>query len=430
MKAVILAGGFGERLKSLTRDIPKPMVTVGGKPVLEHQLACLAKYGIREIFILAGYLGEVIRDHFGDGVSFGVQLHYIQENQPLGTAGAVKQLAKTIKEDFLLVYGDIIFDIKLDDFITYHCDKKSIATIIAHPTDHPHDSDLAEVGINNRVTRILTRDNKPEYYQNLGNAALYILAPEVLDYIPEGKKTDLMHDILPAVLNDGKSVYAYRTAEYIKDMGTPDRLARVDHDYKTGRIKRLSREKKRGAVFLDRDGTLIKDTGLLHTPDELELLEGVPEAVRKLNMSDYLAIVVTNQSVIARNLCNIAGLKEIHNKLETLLGKEGAYLDAIFFCPHHPDRGFPEENPDFKVKCDCRKPAVGMIETAISKFNINREVSWMVGDTTTDIQTGVNADLKTILLRTGQGGEDGKYSVSADYKFNSLAEAVERILLP
>ena len=429
MKAVILAGGKGERLGELTENLPKPMIAIGGIPVLEHQLACLGRYGIDVIYLLTGYRGEAIKDHFGNGEPLGVTLHYIREKEPLGTAGCVRQLDKILTDDFLVVYGDILFDLKLDDFIAFHKTKKGIATVVAHPTDHPYDSDLLVMDQHDRVERILFKNNKPDFYQNLGNAAFYILSPRVLPYIPAGEQTDFMADIFPRMLDAGEPVYAYRTAEYIKDMGTPDRLSRVERDFETGKVARLAKTNKRPAIFLDRDGTLVRDVGLLHRPEALELLSGVPQAIKQINMSDYLAILVTNQSVVARNLCDLADLQEIHNKLETLLGKEAAYLDAIFFCPHHPDKGFPEENPAYKIECGCRKPKTGMIEKAIEKYNIERTISWMIGDTTIDILTGINAGLKTVLVRTGHGGKDGRFEAEPDLVFNNLAETVETILL-
>lgn len=137
--------------------------------------------------------------------------------------------------------------------------------------------------------------------------------------------------------------------------------------------------------------------------------------------------MITNQPVIARNKCTLEELEQIHNKMETELGERGAYLDTIKFCPHHPDSGYPEERREYKIKCNCRKPATGLIEEAVREFNIEKTDSYMIGDTTTDIQTGINAGLKTILVQTGENGKDGKYQVAADLTAPDLLAAIQRI---
>lgn len=131
------------------------------------------------------------------------------------------------------------------------------------------------------------------------------------------------------------------------------------------------------------------------------MIDGVAEAIRKINESGYLAIVVTNQPVIARGEVSFEELEEIHNKMETLLGKEGAYLDAIYYCPHHPRKGYEGERPELKIDCDCRKPKPRMLLKAAADFNIDLSRSWMVGDGENDIKAGVNAGCKTVLLSNG-----------------------------
>ena len=404
------------------------MVRIGGRPIIEHQIDLLHKYGIKDIYITVGYLRHLIMDHLGDGKTFGVNIKYLQEVRLLGTSGSIKGLEKEIQDDFLVLYGDLMLNVKLDDFITFHETKGGAATLIVHPSDHPYDSDLVVTEDESRITRILSKPSGVEYYGNLGSAAIYLLSPVVFRYIPAGEKSDFMKDIFPEMLRRSEELYAYKTAEYIKDIGTAERLAKVSEDFQAGKIDRLSKDFKRPAIFIDRDGTLAKDTELLHKVEDLELYEFSLSAVGKVNSSDYLCIVVTNQSVVARNLCDISTLNRIHTKVETLLGRDGAYLDDIFFCPHHPDTGYPGENSNYKTDCECRKPKLGMIEKAALRHNVEIGSSWFIGDSTTDIQTGVNAGIKTILLRTGKGGKDGKYQAVPDFVFNDLMEGVEFIL--
>ena len=210
-------------------------------------------------------------------------------------------------------------------------------------------------------------------------------------------RLDLDRDLLRPLAGSGQLI-SYRSPEYIKDMGTPERLEAVARDVKAGLPQSRSLRHPQKAVFLDRDGTLIRYVPFLNDPAKLELLHDAATAIRQLNNSGYLVILVTNQPVIARGELTFAGLDEIHRKLETLLGREGAYLDAIYFCPHHPDKGFPGEIPELKITCTCRKPSPGLLLKAAQDFNLNLQHCWMVGDATSDIAAGQAASCHTIMV--------------------------------
>ena len=361
MKAVILAGGKGTRLGQYTKDIPKPMLEIDNKPILEHQVEVLKRYGINEIIFLVNHLKSVIIDYFGDGSKFGVSIKYLEEEKPLGTAGGLKEIEEYLSEDFLFIYGDVMFDMDLQRLIKFHFEKQSQLTLVVHPNDHPFDSDLIDIDKEEKVIDVYPKPHPQNfYYKNLVNAGMYVINPAVLDFIKRGEKSDFGKNILPVIIHKLK-VFAYNTSEYLKDMGTPERLKKVTEDFLSGKIKRKSYAQKQKAVFLDRDGVINKFVGLLYKPEQLELYPFVTEAIKILNNSDFLTIVVTNQPVVARNLCTIEELEFIHKKMETILGNEGAKLDAIYYCPHHPDKGYPEENPEYKIDCECRKPKPGMI---------------------------------------------------------------------
>jgi len=427
MNLVIIAGGRGTRLG--LRDIPKPMVKVGGKPLLEHQINLAKQYSIKNIYILSGHLSEVIYDYFGSGEKFGVNITHITEEYPLGTAGAVKQLENRIAGRFMVFYGDVFLDVDLKSFMDFDREAGSVADIIVHPNDHPYDSDLVEIDDDNTVTAFHSKPHdENKYYRNLVNAAVYILSPDIFKHIPKDKPSDFGKDIFPLALESGEIVRAYKTAEYIKDIGTIERLEKVSSDIICGKAERFSKKNKRPAIFIDRDGTVVREVDLLHRVEDLELLSFSAAAIKKINNSDYLSFLITNQPVVARNLCDIAAMRQIHDKLETLLGREGAYLNDIYFCPHHPDKGYPGENPEFKIDCDCRKPKTGMISKAVKEYNVDVESSWVIGDRTTDIQTGRNAGMKTILVRTGNAGQDEKFNISPDYILDNFDDAVNFIL--
>lgn len=176
------------------------------------------------------------------------------------------------------------------------------------------------------------------------------------------------------------AVYAYRSPEYVKDMGTPERIAAVERDLDSGLVGKKNLSQSQRAIFLDRDGTINHYVGFLRRPEEFELLDGTAEAICAINCSGYLAIIATNQPVIARGEVSWVQLDEIFRKMETLLGEKGAYIDDAFICPHHPDRGFAGEVPEYKVDCDCRKPKPGLLLQAAEKYHIDLTKSWMIGE--------------------------------------------------
>ncbi len=211
-------------------------------------------------------------------------------------------------------------------------------------------------------------------------------------------------------------------------MGTPDRLDKVEGDIVQGLPERLSGRSPRSAVFLDRDGTLNVEVDHLKSPDQLTLIDGAAEAVGQLNRAGLLAIGVTNQPVLARGDVNHSQMKEIHARLDVLLGKSGAYLDRLYLCPHHPNKGFQGEVVELKMDCICRKPETGLIDRAVRELNISRRESWMIGDATSDILAGQRSGLRTILVRTGYAGTDYKYEVTPNFIADNVGAAVDWIL--
>lgn len=427
--AVIQAGGKGTRLRPLTNDIiPKPLLEINGKPMLQWQIENLIRYGIREVIIIIGHLGEKIKEYFGKGDKWGIQIEYIEEETPLGSAGALYYLKNREKTDFIFIFGDVMFDLDWRRFITFHEEKSGLATLLIHPNSHPYDSDLVLISDDNRVNGFDYKNSRGnDYYNNCVNAGLYILKADVLNAIDEEKYYDLEKDVLPNLISQGL-VYGYKTPEYVKDAGTPERFKTVSDEQRRGVWNSRNLENMQKCIFMDRDGTINKYKGLISTSDALELENNAAQAVKKINESGYLAIVVTNQPVVARGLCDINTVEKIHRKMETLLGANGAYLDDIIFCPHHPDKGYEGENLEYKIRCTCRKPLTGMIDEMLEKYHIDKTCSYVIGDTTTDIKLGKNAGIKTILVHTGQAGTDGKYDVYADIESKDLLGAVEKIL--
>lgn len=428
MKVIIMAGGKGSRISSIEKNIPKPMIKIVGMPVLEHEIACLKKYGLTDLIISVGYLGNIIMDYFGNGSnispitgqSFGVNIEYFFEETPLGNAGALYKIKDNLKEDFLLLNADSIFDIDFGKFIAYHKQKGGLATLFTHPNSHPYDSAIIIANKDCAVTQWITKEDKHlNYYRNRVNAGIHILSPKLLDLNIETQKIDLDRQILKPLAGTG-DMFVYDSSEYVKDMGTPERYSSVNKDFEEGIVQSKNLGISQKAIFLDRDGTINKFVGFLKNIEDFELIDGTSNAIKRINNSNYLVIVVTNQPVIARGEVSYEELQEIHNKMETLLGFEGAYVDAIYFCPHHPDKGYKGEIEKLKIECDCRKPKPGMLLKAAEDFNIDLNQSWMIGDDKKDIMAGKAVGCNTCLI--------GKDFFEQDVTADSLYDAIKKIL--
>ena len=464
MKAVIMAGGQGSRLKSISGDLPKPMVPVEGKPILQYQIEHLRDCGIHEIRLIIGHLGEAIRDYFGNGSDLGVQIEYFCEERPLGTAGALFYLKDQIKDDFLLLMGDLMLDVDFNRFMRFHKACGGSVTLFVHPNAHPYDSDIIVTDTVGRleeydeahcagkqllqeneipteeaeqrlrrhalVTGILgKKEERRQYYHNQVNAGIYAISPEVLHAMKEpeeGVKIDLDRDVIRPLIEKGE-VYACHSTEYVKDMGTPDRYEAVSRDLKCGIVSSRNLKNKQKCIFLDRDGTINELNGFVKAPDELKPIDGAAEAIGRINRSEYLCIVITNQPVIARGECSFAELDMIHAKLETELGKAGVYIDGLYFCPHHRDRGFEGEVESLKFDCGCRKPNAGMLFLAAAEHNIDLAASYMIGDSLQDVECGKKAGTKTVLLSAAGDGTGTATAQAADRVCGSLSSAVAEI---
>jgi D,D-heptose 1,7-bisphosphate phosphatase len=402
-----MAGGKGKRVSSIASDIPKPMIPICGKPILEHQIECLKKNGLTEIIIVVGHLGQYIKDYFADGRHFGCNISYYTETEPLGTAGALYKL-ENLSGDFILLNGDVIFDVDFSRMTGFHREKKAHVTLAVHPNSHPFDSALIISNSENRVTGWLNKEDERTYYKNQVNAGIHILSTEFLRSCQRSKeKIDLDRDMLKPMISSGK-IFAYSTPEYIKDMGTPERYAQVSADIKNGTVGKKNLSVRQKCVFLDRDGTINKlvASQFVTKPEDFELIDGAADAIKKINELGFLAIVITNQPVIARGESDFQTLDLIHMKMETDLGKHGAYIDDLFYCPHHPQKGFSGERPEYKIDCDCRKPKPGMILQAAEKYNIDLSQSIMVGDNIRDVQAGINAGCIPVFLTNNEPYEN------------------------
>ena len=425
-KALLLAGGKGTRLNALTNgELPKPMVEIGGKPLILHAIERLKEYGIDELYLSVGYMREKIIDYFGNGSKFGVVIKYIIENEPLGSGGAMYYLKGEVKEPFLICPADVVFDLDFNKMSAYHFVKGSLITLFAHPNSHPYDSDLIETDDEGKDIGIVKKNvERTSFYRNLTNAGIFIVSPEALGYFTEPKFTNIEHDFLTHFIPSGK-VFCYRSPEYVKDVGTPERFFSAEKDLFSGKVAARNLKNKQKAIFLDRDGTLNVYKGFIKNAEDIELLPNVTEAIKLINESGYLAIIISNQPVVARGDCSYKDVDECFFKIETLLGKEGAFIDGIYYCPHHPDSGFEGERKELKFECDCRKPKIGLIKRAEKDFNLDLQKCAIGGDSNVDVLTGKNAAIKTVLLTTGKKEE---IASSPDIITDDILKAVKQLV--
>lgn len=389
-----MAGGKGTRFQSVTKDIPKPMFPILGKPILEYQIESLKQSGITDITIVIGHLGNVIQKYFGNGNKFAVSIDYIVENTPMGTAGALFYLKNKIHDDFILVFGDLILDVDWNRFMDFHKTHNAVITLYGHPNAHPDDSDIIVVNQDNKVVKIEPKNvERKFFYHNFVNAGLYCVNPKLLDSLLVAEKIDLEKKLIADQILAG-TVYAYRSTEYIKDIGTPDRLDAVSWDVKNGIVASRNLKNKQKAIFVDEECIISVSKGF-------ELISSIATAIQKINKSQYLSIVITNKLAMEKGRCTL-------EELETKLGRYGAYVDDFSFCQYYSK--------------------MELLEYAAEKYNIDLSESWYIGDKEVDSKTGINTRIKNAFLNIEKRKQNKKLDAIATYGGLSLEETVTKIL--
>lgn len=428
--AVIVAGGLGTRARRMTGDrLPKALLEVAGVPIVVRQLRWLAREGLERVIVLAGHLGERLRDVLApEGDRLGLAVDVSIEATPRGTAGSLTTIRDTIgRDDFLVVYGDIVFDLSMSRLLDFHRRHGAVATIVAHPNDHPETSDLLVADADGRVTAVLPRrDRPPGDYRNLVPAGVYVCRPRLLEHLPPRGRVDFVNDLFPALVRGGVPLYAYNTPEYLRDMGSPERCALAAADLASGTVTALRADRPRPALFFDCEGVLNREPGGhgVLTPDDIVLLPGAAAAVRRVREAGLLAIGVTNKPQVAKGMVSPEGLQSLLARIETLLAREGALLDRIYACPHHPDRGFAGEVVELKIPCGCRKPAAGMLRQAMTDLPVAAGRSAFIGDSWRDVAAARSAGVFAYGVRTGEGCRSMPPGLRPDAAFDDVAEAV------
>lgn len=234
MKAVLLVGGEGTRLRPLTCNTVKAMVPIVNRPFLEHLLGYLRSHGVDDIVVTLCYLPECIERRLGNGAACGVRLAYVMEKTPLGTAGAVKNAQSHLDGPFFVLNGDIMTNIDLRGMLSFHRERRAIATIALTPVENPSAYGVVETAPDGRVKRFIEKPPPGQAPTNMINAGIYVLEPEVLRCVPRGTPCMFEHHVFPTLLSEGAAVFAYPTRDYWIDIGTPEKYRQVQYDLLLG----------------------------------------------------------------------------------------------------------------------------------------------------------------------------------------------------
>jgi mannose-1-phosphate guanylyltransferase/phosphomannomutase len=381
MKAIVLCGGLGTRVENIAKGLPKNLLKIDSKSILEYQLECFEKCDFDEVYLIAGYgiesLEQFVRSYKGR-----LQLRLIEDTEQLGTGNALKFSQEYIDDKTFLVMGDLLIDFNFNRMLKAYHKKDHFLVCHTHPTDHIFDSDSVALDNENKINEIVLKNSPNSYKQNLALSGIFLLSSKFSQWLIDNATGDLTKDILIDLIDQNFKLESYRSADFVKDLGTEARLSNATKLINSGKFG--GHHLKRPAIFLDRDGTINKLNGHIKSESDLELNSYAGKGIKELNKIGFFVFVVTNQPVIARGDVDISELNRIHLHMELLLSKDEAFVDEIKYCPHHPDKGYQGENVDLKVNCTCRKPNIGLIDQLKNQYNISFIDSWVVGDTWRD----------------------------------------------
>ncbi|WP_148293850.1 HAD-IIIA family hydrolase [Azospirillum sp. B4] len=366
--------------------------------------------------MLTGADAEALAAYCGDGARWGLRVRVAR------TADVPPDQAVAV------ISGDLVLDVDLDRLLDHHRRHGAAATLLVQPVERPAEVDLVRVDSGGRVRgRLPAPRPAGQDAHNLAWRGPLVLEPGVLESGSLGTEA-WGWPLVDRLLAAGRPVQAYQSPEYVRAIATPGDLARAQADVASGHAARLSLRHPLPAVFLDRDGVLNVERSHIRTPDALEVIPGAVQALARLNRAGYRTPVVTNQAAVARGLVTLETLDAIHARLETRLGAGHAYVDRLYFCPHHPDPTLAGGVPALLVECDCRKPGPGMARAAARDLNIDLPRSWMIGDSSTDMGLARAAGMGGILVRDGHGGRDGKCPAQPHVVVDDMADGVRFIL--
>ena len=394
-EVAIIAGGSGTRVTEIASGLPKCLLPLGDSTILDKQLDFFKRYGFQVIHLFLGYKAESVIRHLELRKDFSFVFHV--EDEPRGSAGELIASLSGLKNDLVVVHGDLFIDFPIDQMLIKIEDPKIGFVQLVHPSNHMNDSDVVIVDRENYIGRIQMKPHPDDLcVRNLCNAGVFVLSKIWLSRIMElgqeigNQKIDLDRDLIPRLLQAGVIGKAHQNVGRVRDLGTPERLkefeisALKDSDY------------RKPIIFLDRDGVINEEKGWIKDLTNFHIFQDVGESIQLLNQSGYRVVVVTNQPVIARGEATFDDIHNLHASLDMYLARSGAYVDSYFVCPHHTDAGFEGEIPELKMDCSCRKPKTGLLSEAMLNFPTNLDSCWMIGDTWRDRMAAENMGIRYI----------------------------------
>ncbi|MEM3625224.1 MAG: HAD-IIIA family hydrolase [Candidatus Bilamarchaeaceae archaeon] len=409
----ILVGGLGTRLRPLTLKIPKPLIKINKKPFLYYLLSQLSLLGLKEVVLLLGYKGKMVKRFCGEGKKFGLRITYSEEKEPLGTGGALlNAFSEAVTKPILLFNGDTYLNFDLDSFISFHNQKKAWASIYAMEGELKDRGSIV-IEKNGLVKEFL---EKQKSGFGLFNAGVYLFNSAAIRYLHSLLKKgrlprifSIEKDVFP-LFAAKKKLFAYHGKGFFLDIGTFQSLKQAEEFFK-------NREKGKPAIFLDRDGVINKHRfDYVKFPHEFVFEKNSIPALKKLSKLKLPIFIVTNQSMIGRGIATKNMLSRIHKKMLEVFKINNIKVNGIFVCPHRP-----EDN------CECRKPKPGMLLKIQKKFRIDLSSSYVVGDSSADILMGNIVGSTTILVKKGLKGKDKNYVATPSFVVNDLLEAAKLI---
>jgi len=307
MKAVVMAGGAGSRLRPLTINRPKPMVPMVNKPVIAHVLDLLKRCGITDVVITLQHMAEVIQDYFGAGQGLGMNIEYSVEEVPLGTAGSVKQAQRLLDETFLVISGDAVTDFDLSAVIEYHRARKALATITLYRVSDPLEYGVTIIDDDGRVLQFLEKPSWGEVISDTVNTGIYVLEPQVLDYFEQGMSFDFSKDLFPILLAEGAPMYGHVAQGYWCDVGNLSEYMRASHDVLQGRVRIAALGQRMGGGIWHGEGIEIAPGAQIYGPvwlgDGVQIRSGAivhgPTVIRDYTVVDRYAHL--ERSIVWRN---------------------------------------------------------------------------------------------------------------------------------